>query len=511
MDNHTTFTWRSEWIRWFESPWSTIEKFKYANEISSRDVLRILGILTVQKLKTTVGEIHRNYVTLSGFDSQLIKEGLQYDLYVMNRTYLDTLFANFPHRSNEFLFINHILTFCIECIKRGFHSHLHQISFLHYCPFHMIPLQKECPNCKNTFLYECYDKGFSSSFICKCGHMFLQQDRDEPFFHKWTMEEDLQCARVKKWITLGNEEREIFNTLQIYPSKELQQSPHTLNGLLQASNPHCTRSESYITIKSTPRIRKIKGQRQLDENREFENFQEKHIKYRFRLIKLHEDLYESYCKVISSLARQLRKTILKQHKTCINRFYNDPTTMPKCPYAFAYLHWRSQIERYRDPHNVISISRPMMEDPEEVKFPLHPYPPQTEYFEKMYHLWSSSGMDITTESRSSLKWVFGRALADFSLSIFNQYLRYTKDNVEDYKPLSVPFQTSNVRPFFFTLNFLSEEAPHMHLEINPSYLPPITELFCPFETVKSRREPHRKQKIEKAKLHSSTNKIQKNK
>ncbi|MGG3871115.1 hypothetical protein [Brevibacillus laterosporus] len=489
MHSHSSFAWRKEWIRWFESPWSTIEKFKYANEITSRSILGILGTPHVKKLKGAVGELNRSYLSMRGFDPILTAKVLDYDLIKMNRHYLETLFANFPHRTNENYFMNPKFVFCSECLKTGYHSHLHQVTFLQKCPIHMTPLRYKCPNCKQEFYYECNDTGFYAPFMCQCGYMFIQIERSKKFFVNWTLEKYLQEGKVIQWVSLKNEQRKIFQTLQMYPSTELQYSPHTLDGLLQAALPQ-TRFNSYIEIASTPKIRQIKGQKELLENKQFENIVENHVKIRFRQQKLHEDLYHFYCKVISSVARHIRKKVLTQHRTCLNRYYTDSETVPRCPFAFAYIHWRAHVEKYRNSQDVISISSPMIMKPEEVKFPFQSH---NDFFEKLFSKWSLSVPEITDESRSYLKWVFGRSIADVSLSLFNQYIRYAMNNEKFYQNLYiVPFQTSNIRPFFFTIDFLSKEPPRMYLEKNQIFSTQILPVICPFQTVKSRRNPLRK-------------------
>lgn len=490
MNKGHSYTWRNDWIRWFESPWSIVEKFKYANDISSRYLLQILGTKRVQRIRGEVGELNTNFIAMRGFDPKLTKEIFIDDLLLQNRYYLDLLFKYFPFRTNENFFMRSTLSFCKECLKKGYHSHLHQVTFLQNCPFHLESLHHKCPKCNQEFKYGCTDKGFSEAFTCNCGYRLFQVERSETFYSTWSVNQILKDDKVKKWVDLKNEQREVFQTLQMYPSQELQYSPQTLDGLLEAALPHLLKTSSYITIKSTPRIREIKGQREIQENGQFENIKEKHIRHAFRVQKLHEDLYPSYCRIISSIARHLRHTILHSHKNCIKRYYVDKDNAPKCPFAFAYIHWRTQVERYRNSQDITSISSPMIVTPEEVKFPFQAH---NDFFEKLFSQWSKASHDITEESRSSLKWIFGRSVAHVSLLLFYQYLRYASINKEfDQSAYIVPFQTENIRPFFFTIDFLKKEPFHMYLETEQVRSAFLATLNCPHTKIKRERLNHRK-------------------
>ncbi|QDX94089.1 hypothetical protein EEL30_18440 [Brevibacillus laterosporus] len=498
MFNESSYAWRKEWIRSLESPWSILEKFKYANETSSYDALKIFGITTVKKIRL-VGERYRNLVTLTGFDLKTTRKILSFDLIATNRQYLHELFGYFSHRHNEHFFVRNQLWYCIECMRNGFHSILHQVTFLHYCPFHMIPLQDACPKCTATFLYECNDAGFSSPYQCKCNFSFLEIGENEKFFKKWSKEETLRCDFVKKWITLNEKQRKTFSNIYMYPSEELKNSPYTLQGLLHTLSPYGEKNKFYISINSTPQIKKIKGYREIIENRTGEEINTKQIQATLRYQKLQEDLYESYEKVISSIARHLRRTLLLKHTTCINRYYTDPHSIPRCPYAFAYLHWRSQVERYRDPGHVISISRPMNFHPEDVRFPFHTH---NEFFEKLFTLWRAKVSDITFESRATLKWVVGRSIAEVANCIFKQYLRYAEINPEYFHGhYIIPFQVSNIRPFFLQIDFADLKPPKMYLEVSSNYSHDTPQLSCPFKTVKNKRDP---QRMKKCKDYKST-------
>ena len=41
--------------------------------------------------------------------------------------------------------------YCPECMKKGYHSIFHQLSFLDTCMFHNVPLETRCPYCSNKF------------------------------------------------------------------------------------------------------------------------------------------------------------------------------------------------------------------------------------------------------------------------------------------------------------------------------------------------------------------------
>ncbi len=64
-----SINWTNEWLTQYESPWSVLEKIKFANLISTKQLLQQYGTDTSNKIRYgKVGKRHRNLITLEGLD-----------------------------------------------------------------------------------------------------------------------------------------------------------------------------------------------------------------------------------------------------------------------------------------------------------------------------------------------------------------------------------------------------------------------------------------------------------
>ncbi|TDF95191.1 hypothetical protein [Paenibacillus piri] len=89
---------------------------------------------------------------------------------------------------------------CEQCIKFGFHSILHQFVLIHNCPFHLIPLSNQCPNCKGTFPYLLSDKKMTSPSTCECGYRYADLCEG---WGRWTQNNtEIKCRTTQKWLEL---------------------------------------------------------------------------------------------------------------------------------------------------------------------------------------------------------------------------------------------------------------------------------------------------------------------
>ncbi|NOU72681.1 DDE-type integrase/transposase/recombinase [Paenibacillus sp. LMG 31458] len=143
------FCWNKNWIQSYESPWSLFEKFKYANEINSIELLQTLGTTQVKKIKTGLrGRRIRNLYTLEGFEEELLTSAFQSNIVETNKINLDkitsVLNAKDAHYRSHF---NDHFVYCPMCLQEGYHSLFHQFKLIHECPFHHIKLENVCLNC----------------------------------------------------------------------------------------------------------------------------------------------------------------------------------------------------------------------------------------------------------------------------------------------------------------------------------------------------------------------------
>ncbi|MFD2085905.1 hypothetical protein [Brevibacillus brevis] len=497
------YTWRKNWIRPYESSWSILEKFKFANTLTAREVLKILGTDRVKSLKAGIGSCHRNLITLSGFDSHTVQDVLGFDMVSFHQKIINQLLSPLLERHRTTFFLREDLAICEACLKTGYHSIFHQWRFLHYCPFHLSPLHFACPNCSQIYTYEMTDDGFLSPYVCKCGHFYLQESAARFFYKEWGTDDAIRCNKVKTWLSEVNYNSKKMESIYLFTEKGLHQSPTLFDGVLSfLTNENSKTPKRYISQITTPKISMIKGDQEKYENMTYSKKSYPHIgEYslgKSRLRVQQEDLFLSYNQLISSIARNLRKTVLMKHKTCIERYFLGDNAAPKCPYAFAYVHWRSFVQGFQSPRHVTArYKRPKTVDHRFVQFPFTLY---SEFFEDVVDLWKSQVEDISNESRASLKWVLGRSIAHVSISLFWTWLSIAKKLMTKFIMLQLPpFSYEYLSPFFLVLPFGEQKVYEIHSEAIPDKINIISEQICPFQTVKSRRDPKRREKIQHAK------------
>lgn len=66
----TQFTWSSNWIQDYESPWGILEKFIWANAVEANIILELIGNENVTQLKniSNAGNGHRSLIYFDSVD-----------------------------------------------------------------------------------------------------------------------------------------------------------------------------------------------------------------------------------------------------------------------------------------------------------------------------------------------------------------------------------------------------------------------------------------------------------
>ncbi|TPG81256.1 hypothetical protein EEL32_20340 [Brevibacillus laterosporus] len=461
-------------------------------------VLKLLGSNHVKSLKTNAGKCHRTYLSLQGFDLEQTNHILQFHFLKEYQNNLQQLIGHFNQKYEDKAFIRDHLFFCKKCIRTGYHSVFHQFTLLYHCPFHMIPLENYCPHCKHLIPYECSDQLLTSPFQCKCGYMFLKKRRRERFFQHWGKEEELVCKNVLKWLSLNENQKTYISNLHIFPTK-FSEKTSLLDGILQSVSVKSEYLQPYKKVQSTRNIRLIKTTEKKIKNNQCRTQKSQEYLNDKLEIEFQEDLYNSYCKTISSISRKLRNTILKKHKTCIHRFYGGNETEQQCPYAFAYLHWSAIVRRYMSPSFVDSKFGRI--EPANHNFVDFPFYYDNTFYESLFWQWAFKSKNIIIdENMDAIKWVFGRCLAHAAIAFFNEWIHQTEINPEYLKKFKGiwrgVFNYDCVPDYFLHIDFEGNHAPEFYFHEIPKIYLENTSCKCPFTSVKSRREPYRKKRFE---------------
>lgn len=58
------------------------------------------------------------------------------------------------------------IRYCLSCLSKGYHSPIHQLLFIKYCPYHHRILQEGCPVCKQPISIQIENNNIKKPFQC---------------------------------------------------------------------------------------------------------------------------------------------------------------------------------------------------------------------------------------------------------------------------------------------------------------------------------------------------------
>lgn len=179
------YTWDTKWISQYESPWSIVNKFMFANSLLGSHAAREFTTMRPKSFSDNTKEmmIHSGVIcnyffndstwcignkTMIKYGSNIIDELLQ---PILSNNIID----NKKNIYNYLIF--KYLRFCPECMKIGEHKIYHQFTFLDKCLIHNEKLLNTCPNCNNLLMYEIEFKNDRTSYQCKhCNYRLFNGD-----------------------------------------------------------------------------------------------------------------------------------------------------------------------------------------------------------------------------------------------------------------------------------------------------------------------------------------------
>ncbi|CAM3172240.1 hypothetical protein [Sporolactobacillus spathodeae] len=346
-ENVSSVTWKNEWIQPYESIWGILEKFRYANKLETIEVIRFFANKDLRKKRNINPTVksYRNLISFSCFDGEKTKKVLGLDLCEyydkMINQLLQPILNPIAHREKYF---RENLTFCPICIETGYHSFFHQIKLFDKCVFHGVSLENTCRQCHAKTRYELSQS--NDPFCCKCKHP-LTQNNTFTFIMTWSNNYSSKNLYTD-WI---NFDRETINDNYLYypflsdhdkneNHSELRKAlilfQHTHNNDDKESN-NQMKSKGFIFTTSN-----------------VTNLDKKIRKHNAKYLKLQKSydhqkyVYDLSKAIYKSVARFIRKKLLKDHKKCIKIFQNAAHGGDVCPDAFAYLLWRKEAEQINE-------------------------------------------------------------------------------------------------------------------------------------------------------------------
>jgi len=322
---NSSLTWNNSWVSNYESIWSIFEKIKIANNISNKEIYHLLTYDSINHCSKDIVS-NCNSIIFSEFNDKP-QDLLCFDFNNHQNKIRSSLFGSI---NTDYLTPSNIfkkdIAICSKCIQNNYHSVLHQLIFLNFCPFHHEPL---------VFLYN------DDILINNSLNGFFQNDFSEEIYvektiyyinskKKWQIPFDkvqIKCNLTRELIDYNinfdnKVKRNIFFEPNLFLNRE--DALEKFNCILLNSTDQCN-SESVPTTFVSPAINK--------RDRIFaftqENFQ---------------SLYYSTQQTFRSIVRHLKSTYLLKHKKCLKSLLRNHPERDFCPYSYAYVHWRKFVE-----------------------------------------------------------------------------------------------------------------------------------------------------------------------
>lgn len=438
------YTWRKEWIREYESPWSILEKFKYANAITNKDIYSILGKTKDNgDLIKSQSKAHKSYITLDGFDENRVINTLGVNIKQMNSSNLINILNMFFKNGSIKKYVQPFLNICPFCIKKGYHSIWHQIIFFNECFIHQSTFINKCPACTRGFFYEFETSNNTHGFKCTCGYSFINSHSQthDIFFNKWEHDKIEINIKQKHWLEMNKKN----NMTMYYFGHDYNNSHIDINHFNYALSDtliEINRKNNVLMSKHnilSCRNKKIKNNVNFKKEFSFS----KEASYPYMQESDIEELFCLYKSILKSISRKImkkdrfiRKYIKELQVNEANIFHLGEVI--KCfdldleevskpfiyPSSYAYLMWRKDIEgldSYTKVHNKISnIFTSVI---------------QTRLFWYFEYLWVENKHNNNFEPKD-FKCILGHMMAYMFIEHYNNWLKFISKYLNSSKYLN---------------------------------------------------------------------------
>jgi len=491
------YCWRKEWILPFESAWSVLEKFTLTHHTDRNSVLRTLGSPEVKQLKSTMsGNIHRNLITLNGFDNAQLKTALDYDLIHHNQVFLAAMNQKLTcscRREEDW--IKSELNWCESCMKFGYHSLLHQFRSIHFCPFHQTKLKTSCPKCNAKFYFLFSNESLDSPFTCKCGHeLTITKNR----WRDWVQSLKIHCEKTLKWLSYNANSDDESNKQWLFQDHLLQDENalHFLNCAINLDQND--KGEKYRRITSSPYLNKYKFEELKGIPGEISTKVDHMNSYTLFRGKKFTSYYEFICEqsrsVFKAIDHHLKKRILKPHKTCILRFqhllkepYEDFPLI--CPFAYAYVFWKQSL--LQEPHFYKRFNgaykKTNMDQFQNTGSLYHAD------LKRIYDQFLEHTFHLDVQKPGVFLWILMKTTGYMYLQLFRNWQDIAEEgastkSLPNSKELKILYRQNMPLMAFRHPIDLSEKSPiEFHAWVDEKKLKPRTDLNCPYRTQKMRK------------------------
>ncbi|MFP3390349.1 hypothetical protein [Brevibacillus sp. SIMBA_040] len=312
------YTWNKSWCNFYDSPWSTLEKFKFANILRSNDVLKLFSINNFKSINEENWCISdRDLLFLANIDEVKSRSILGFSIHDQNNHLIHNLLKPyFNVHTDKRLYFQKNLIFCVECMAIGFHSVFHQFNMVNKCPFHLIQLHQACPQCNRKFRYSVTDSNWSHAFCCKCGMKFLNFEKG--YVQNLWKQNNLKIIDkdLIHWINYPDRSEYIVDLRWIFRDKSVKQN--LVDQTYKVTN-------KYVVYRS----KFLKDYRKIDGSI------------------VEQELVKSMRSVKKAISRHIRRHVIRKHRKCVAKFVRGYPDNAVCPVAYAYVLWRQKIDNFK--------------------------------------------------------------------------------------------------------------------------------------------------------------------
>jgi hypothetical protein len=311
--------WNDSWKASYISAWGIIERFRWANVASAEDIISMMGAVS-----TRSNTLRRRFSELS---ERRVQEVLDYSILGSIETFLGE-FLPFIDYSSSSAYFDEKLRWCPICVQQGFHSLFHQLVFLDKCPYHDSPLVQKCKACNSTIPYSI--NRTRTAFSCLRGHK-LYDDTVDRYGQRWSESSELRVvlSMLRDWTELMDQHRHRVSRLHVVPEACIQQREMTYAHLNQVLSDDSYERAIWRSLPVLPSI----NQQQINTSSQQSGIT--YVKFEYRTL-------NAYFK---SIARHIRKRILKDHRHCVHHYVVGMDMANRtCVLALAYILWRAEFE-----------------------------------------------------------------------------------------------------------------------------------------------------------------------
>lgn len=215
-----SYIWKKEWIWPYETLLGMLNKFAYVNILHQNDIKNLIEVDGKDRGNRYI--YYNKYMIISNYRinfnqiNALLQSDVATTLYQTVKHILYPLgIDSFPYSfdGKQKQWYRYEFTYCPECMKYGYHSLYHQLTFSNVCFIHTgTRLQKSCPNCGAVEPFALKSKRIGQPYKCTCGYEFFSEEFPNAA-ERW---EESYIHGIRKFKRMNSTEKSSFAIILPY-------------------------------------------------------------------------------------------------------------------------------------------------------------------------------------------------------------------------------------------------------------------------------------------------------